>query len=195
MNYTQDIAPLESAGLTDSQIADTLKASGVTHRAIDRAELVHQLNMRGMLRKIVSNNDNEKWTGTVLAMQEAILALPDTEESLRFKDGIRLWFSHITNVTNIKWDTTQPEFAAPYWMMVQVFADQPTMPTMEDFEFIASLGGGWKFADATAEQVGELRTQHQFASRVINATALFAERIKPGDDPAVVMALAWEDAT
>jgi hypothetical protein len=145
-----DIKAIEGyESLTAQEIADTLKASGVTHSAINRAMLVHILNIRGMLRKIVGNNSDEKWIGTVLNMQDAILAL-GTEDQ---KNGIRLWFSHITNVTNNVWDTTLPAFAAPFWSMVQVFADQPGMPTSADFAAIAELGGGWKFATTTAEDV------------------------------------------
>lgn len=137
------------ATLTSQQIADYLRATGLTHRSINRADLVHNLNMVGMLRKIVSNNDNEKWTGTVLNMQDAIM-LGGTQEQ---QDGIRLWFSHITNVSNTIWDTTQVSFAAPYWQMVQIFAGMAGMPTLEDFTAIAALGGGWRFAELTAEQV------------------------------------------
>lgn len=135
--------------LTTQQIADALKATGVTVRPINRAELVHLLNMRGMLRKIVGNVTDEKWEGTVLAMQDVILQVGTDDQ----KNGIRVWFSHITNVSNNIWDTTQVAFAAPFWAMVQAFADQPTMPTMADFEAVSELGGGWKYATLTAEQV------------------------------------------
>ncbi len=135
--------------MTAQQIADALKATGVTNRPVNRAELVHLLNLRGMLRKIVGNVTDEKWSGSVLAMQDVILQVGSDEQ----KDGIRMWFSHITNVSNNVWDTTQIAFAAPFWQMAQTFADQPTMPTTADFAAIAELGGGWRFADVTAEQV------------------------------------------
>lgn len=135
--------------MTPQQIADALRATGVTVRPIDRSALVHLLNLRGMLRKIVGNNSDEKWTGTVLAMQDAILVAGTDAQ----KEAIRLWFSHITNVSNVKWDTTDPAFAVGFWQMFQAFADIPTMPSTADFVAIAALGGGWRFADATAEQV------------------------------------------
>lgn len=135
--------------MTPQQIADALRATGVTARPIDRAALVHLLNLRGMLRKIVGNNSDEKWTGTVLAMQDAILAAGTDAQ----KEAIRLWFSHITNPSNVKWDTTDQAFSVGFWQMFQAFADVPTMPTTADFEAIAALGGGWRFADVTAEQV------------------------------------------
>jgi hypothetical protein len=159
--------------LTSEQIAVTLQSSGVTHRPIDRAELMHVLNMRGMLRKIVSNNDNEKWTGTVLAMQEAIVA----SGNAGFIDGIRLWFSHVTNVSNVKWDTSLSEFAAPYWAMAQAFGGVEGMPTVADFAFIASLGGGWKYADIATEQVEAAlaEDQRQSAIAAIDAARVMAE--------------------
>lgn len=135
--------------MTTAEIADTLQASGVTAYPINRAALMDLLNKRGMLRKIVSNNDNEKWTGTVLNMQDAILAIGSDDQ----KSAIRLWFSHITNVTNVTWDTTDAIFAAAFWQMRLVFADQLGMPTAADFEAVASLGGGWRFGDITGDQV------------------------------------------
>ena len=141
---------IESTGLSDPQdIADAIKAKGLTHRAINRADLIHLLNMRGMLRKIVSNNTSEKWEGTVLNMQDAIMEL-GTEEQ---KNGIRLWFSHVTNVSNNQWDTTQEAFAKPFREMVLTFAGMPTMPTQEDFDAVLALGGGWKHENLTAQQV------------------------------------------
>ncbi len=150
----------QSLGLvgTPQQIVDQLKATGLTVQPIDRATLVHVLNMRKMLTKIVGNDSSEKWTGTVLNMQDIILQLgSDTE-----KTGIRLWLSHITNPTNLKWDTTQIEFAAPFWAMYQAFAGKTfsnkEMPSAADFQALAALGGGWRFATLTVEQYEAQRT-------------------------------------
>jgi hypothetical protein len=141
---------IKSTGLTDPQeIVEVIKAKGLTHRPINRADLIHLLNMRGMLRKIVSNNTSEKWEGTVLNMQDAIM--DDGTETQ--KNGIRLWFSHVTNVSNNQWDTTKEEFARPFREMVLTFADIPTMPTREDFEAVLALGGWWKYENLTAQQV------------------------------------------
>jgi hypothetical protein len=141
---------IEATGLSDPQeIADAIKAKGLTHQPINRAELIHLLNMRGMLRKIVSNNTSEKWEGTVLNMQDAILAAGTDAQ----KNGIRLWFSHVTNVSNNVWDTTQESFARPFREMVQAFANVPTMPTQADFDAVLALGGGWRYESLTAEQV------------------------------------------
>lgn len=142
-------------GLTgaDAEIVAILKSTGLTARPINRAELIHLLNMRGMLRKIVGNNSDEKWTGTILNMQDAILAGGTAEQ----KDGIRLWFSHVTNPSNQIWDTTIPAFAGAFWQLYQVFAGGDGMPSDADFKAIAALGGGWLFADLTAEQFAAQR--------------------------------------
>lgn len=135
--------------MSASEIAAYLTTTGVTAVPIDRAELLHLLNMRGMLRKIIGNSADEKWEGTVLNMQNAILAAGTPDQI----DGIRLWFSHVTNPSNSKWDTTLVNFAAAFWQMAQTFAGAEGMPSTADFEAIANLGGGWKYAALTAEQV------------------------------------------
>jgi len=141
---------IQATGLSDPQeIADAIKAKGLTHQPINRAELIHLLNMRGMLRKIVSNNTSEKWEGTVLNMQDAILAMGTDAQ----KNGIRLWFSHVTNVSNNVWDTTQESFARPFCEMVKAFAGVPTMPSQADFDAVLALGGGWRYESLTAGEV------------------------------------------
>ena len=156
MNYETDILPLEGDGVTDEGILSTLQASGVTNKPIDRATLLHTLNMLGMLQKRVSNNADEKWSGSVLNMQTAIIA-NGTQAQI---DGIRLWLSHVTNPTNTVWDTTKSEYAAPFWEMYQAFKDIPTMPTTEDFKALAELGGGWAYADVTTEDVEKCRDDY-----------------------------------
>jgi hypothetical protein len=110
-----------------------------------------------MLRKIVSNNTSEKWEGTVLNMQDAILAMGTDAQ----KNGIRLWFSHVTNVSNNVWDTTQESFARPFREMVQTFADLPTMPSQADFDAVLALGGGWRYETLTAGQVTDAMAAEQ----------------------------------
>lgn len=156
-NYLQDIQPLEGDGVTDADILATLQASGVTHSPINRANLVHVLNLRGMLQKIVGNNSDEKWIGTVLAMQDMIIAGGNAEQIA----GIRLWLSHITNPTNQLWDTTQAEFAAPFWALYQAFKDEANTPSAEDFQALAAMGGGWVYGDLTTAKIAELRAEHE----------------------------------
>jgi len=142
-----DIAAFVDAGDSAATIASQLNDSGVTNKPINRADLVFLLNMRGMLTKLISNNSDEKWTGTILAMQSAIVAAGAD-------DGpIRQWLSHVTNPTNTIWDTTQVDYAAPFKLMVTTFADQPGMPSSADFAAVVELGGGYKYAGVDAAAV------------------------------------------
>lgn len=174
----------QSLGLTgtDAEIVAALKATGLTAKPIDRATLVHVLNMRGMLTKVVGNNSDEKWTGTVLNMQDAILAMGTDEQ----KAGIRLWLSHITNPTNQKWDTTQIAFAGPFWVMVQTFAGLPGMPSLADFQALADLGGGWLFADLDEPQYAAQRTAAQAAAALAAIDQAYATEVNETIGPALV---------
>ena len=183
-DYISDIQPLEGDGVTDADIQATLQARGVTHSPINRANLMHILNLRGMLQKIVGNNSDEKWTGTVLAMQDMIISGGNAEQIA----GIRLWLSHITNPTNQLWDTTQTEFAAPFWQLYQAFKDVPNTPSEVDFQALAVLGGGWKFADLTEAKIAEIRTAYQTKqteeTRVGDIETLVASLINTHVEPA-----------
>ncbi len=158
----------QSLGLTgtDAEIVAALKATGITARPIVLAELLFLLNFRGMLTKLVSNNADEKWTGTVLAMNAAIAADPVATAH------VHRWLSHITNPRNTHWDTTDSAYSAPLWALSQAVAGGPGMPSAEDFAAVAGLGGGWLFADLTAEEFAE---QRQAAIDAEAATALAIE--------------------
>jgi hypothetical protein len=136
---------------TDAEQVATLKATGVTARPIVLAELLFLLNFRGMLTKLVSNNSDEKWSGTVLAMKAAIAA--DAVATAH----VDRWLSHITNPRNTHWDTTDANYSAPFWALSQAVAGGPGMPSVEDFAAVAALGGGWLFADLTAQQFAAQR--------------------------------------
>jgi dsRNA-specific ribonuclease len=151
---------------TDAEQVATLKATGVTARPISLAELLFLLNFRGMLTKLVNNNSDEKWSGTVLAMKAAIAA--DAVATAH----VDRWLSHITNPRNTHWDTTDANYAAPFWALSQAVAGGPGMPSVEDFAAVAALGGGWLFADLTAEQFAE---QRQSAINAQAAAELAAE--------------------
>jgi hypothetical protein len=105
-----------------------------------------------MLTKLVNNNSDEKWSGTVLAMKAAIAA--DAVATAH----VDRWLSHITNPRNTHWDTTDANYAAPFWALFQAVAGGPGMPSVEDFAAVAALGGGWLFADLTTEQFAAQRT-------------------------------------
>jgi hypothetical protein len=141
-------AKAQALGLTgtDAEIVAALQSTGVTARSIVLSELLFLLNFRGMLTKLVSNNADEKWTGSVLAMKSAIAADPTATAH------VDRWLSHITNPRNTHWDTSDANYAAPFWAMAQAVAGGELMPSVEDFAAVAALGGGWLFADLTAEQ-------------------------------------------
>jgi hypothetical protein len=136
---------------TDVEMVAALRATGITARPIVLSELLFLLNFRGMLTKLVSNNADEKWTGTVLAMKAAIAVDPTATAH------VDRWLSHITNPRNTHWDTTDPAYSAPFWSMAQAVAGGPGMPSAADFAAVAALGGGWLFADLTAEQFAAQR--------------------------------------
>lgn len=148
-----------SLGLTgtDAEKVATLKVSGVTARSIVLSDLLFLLNFRGMLTKLVSNNSDEKWSGTVLAMKAAIAG--DAVATAH----VDRWLSHITNPRNTHWDTTDASYAGAFWALSQAVAGGPGMPSVEDFAAVAALGGGWLFADLTVEQFAAQRTAAQSA--------------------------------
>jgi hypothetical protein len=191
MNAYETLINLGLTG-TDAEQVATLKATGVTARPIILAELLFLLNFRGMLTKLVNNNSDEKWSGTVLAMKAAIAA--DAVATAH----VDRWLSHITNPRNTHWDTTDANYAAPFWALSQAVAGGQGMPSVEDFAAVAALGGGWLFADLTAEQFAAQRNaaaaeadRQQFQSEWVS---WLNETINPliavGDRSAVNAALA-----
>jgi len=150
---TNAYAKAQQLGLTgtDAEIVAALQATGVTARSIVLSELLFLLNFRGMLTKLVSNNSDEKWTGSVLAMKGAIAADPTATAH------VDRWLSHITNPRNTHWDTTDASYSAPFWALSQAVAGGSGMPSVEDFAAVAALGGGWLFADLTAEEFAAQR--------------------------------------
>lgn len=158
----------QQLGLTgsDATVFSTIQAMGLTHIPINRAELVFNLNLLGMLQKVIGNNASEKWRGTILTMQDAVVAGGTTQQQA----AVALWLSHITNPTNIQWDTTNPVYAAGFWGMYLEFKDQPGMPTTADFTAIAALGGGW-----IATTVQDFTAQRVAAENAIAAAAAAEE--------------------
>lgn len=139
---------------TDAEIVAQLQATGITARAVALPDLLHLMNFRGMLTKLVSNQTDEKWTGTVLSMKAALVAANQTESVV----ALDRWLSHITNPRNLTFDTREPAHAAPFWAMRQAFGDVSTMPTIADFDAVAALGGGWLFATLTEAEYAAQRT-------------------------------------
>ena len=144
-------------GSTDAEAVAVaaLQASGVTARKIDLAYLMEMLNFRGMLRKTDGSGGQERWVGTLQNIKAALVAMNQTAMVTAYET----WFSHVTNPRQSYWDTTQPEYAAGFWSMKMEFADGEGMPSSEDFAAVAALGGGWLFADLTAEQYAAEKAQ------------------------------------
>jgi hypothetical protein len=161
----------QSLGLTgtDAEIVAVLKSTGLTVRPIVLAELLFLLNFRGMLTKLVSNNADEKWTGSVLAMKAVIAADPIATAH------VDRWLSHITDPRNTHWDTTDAAYSAPFWAMAQAVAGGQGMPSAEDFVAVAALGGGWMFADFTVEQFASSRTEYLAAQQLAADQAAAAQ--------------------
>lgn len=197
MNYT-DIAPLESAGLSDEQIAAVL--SSVTVRPVPLQQFENFLD---------DNDLGTRENGNLLT--GPIYDIADIEGH-PLQGGVKKLRSHVLKQRSEQIDTSiadvtlligQSQFVNGDWerqpwclMAAELLAGliQASIITEQHREGFYALGGGLKHGPVTVGQIDELRTQHQFQSRVTNATALFAERMKTGDDPAVVMAQAWEDA-
>jgi hypothetical protein len=137
----------KALGLTNTE-ADLAKLRAITATPILLAPLTILLNFNGMLRKTDGNTGSEKWTGTLLNMK-AVIASSGDEASLA---SYETWFSHITNPRAVEWDTTEPQWTEPFMKMIATFADQPTMPTLEQFNSVLALGGGRPYSDYTAEQ-------------------------------------------
>lgn len=169
---------------TDAEKVAALKATGVTARSIVLSELLFLLNFRGMLTKLVSNNSDEKWSGTVLAMKAAIAG--DAVATAH----VDRWLSHITNPRNTHWDTTDAAYSAPFWAMAQVVAGGPGMPSSADFAAVAALGGGWLFANLTVEQFAIQRLDVDSA---VARTALAAEWAEIQNEGGINSAVASGD--
>lgn len=146
---------------TDAEKVAALKATGVTARPIVLSDLLFLLNFRGMLTKLVSNNSDEKWSGTVLAMKAAIAG--DAVATAH----VDRWLAHITNPRNTHWDTTDASYAGTFWALSQAVAGGQGMPSVADFAAVAALGGGWSFADLTVEE---------FAAQKATSEALQAQQ-------------------
>lgn len=139
---------------SDAEIVAQLQWTGITARAIALPDLLHLMNFRDMLTKLVSNQNDEKWTGTVLSMKAALVAASQTESVT----ALDRWLSHIINPRNSTFDTRESAHAAPFWAMRQAFGGVSTMPTIADFDAVADLGGGWLFATLTESEYAAQKT-------------------------------------
>ena len=164
MNAYQKSISLGLTG-TDAEIAATLKGFGLTVSPIVLSDLLFLLNFRGMLTKLVSNNADEKWAGSVLAMKAALVSAGS--DAVLHVDR---WLSHITNPRNTHWDTTDPNYAKPFHDLFLVF-DQSGIFAEGDFEAIAALGGGWVYESLTTEIYSSLRESAEAAVALAESKA------------------------
>lgn len=153
MNAFEKAHSLSLSG-TDAEIVAALKATGVTAESISLAYLMEMLNLRGMLRKTDGSGGQERWVGTLQNLKADLVAMQLTDQVTAYE----MWFSHVTNPRQTRWDTTLQEYAAGFWSMKLNFAGVENMPSEADFAAIAALGGGWLFADLTVEQFAAQRT-------------------------------------
>jgi len=159
----------QSLGITgtDAEIVAALQATGLTHTKISIGDLLFLLRNRAMMTRLIRPADTgEKWGGSLINL---ILYATDSLPA-EVSRSIETFFSHITDDRSQFFDTTMLAHSAPFWAMAQGFGGTPTMPTVDDFQAVAALGGGWQFADLTTEQFTAQRTDAEALS--LKQTAL-----------------------
>jgi len=167
---------------TDAQIVLALKSTGLTASRIALGDLLFLLNNRGMLVRLIRPADTgEKWSGTVVNMVLAMDASGTPEQAF----AVNQWFSHITNDRNQFFDTTVPEFSAPFWALSRSMADLPTMPSAFDFQAVADLGGGWLFSTLTLEEYQSQKAATQAAIAQRELSREFATWLNESINPLV----------
>ncbi len=143
MNYQTDIAPLETAGLTDSQIADVL--STLTVRPVPFGELVNFLDDEGLANR---HPISLQWEGVL-----PTIAVTDGHP---LQAGIAKLFSHLNKPQSIHIDTTQQPWCL---MAAQLLAGlvQIGVITEQHREAFYALGGGLKHGVVTPQDVADSR--------------------------------------
>lgn len=181
INQTPELKAFCEAG-DFAGAADAMQSDRRTVRAISLTELMHAMNFRGMLTRLIRPTDNgEKWAGTVVNMIAAVEAGGNSE----LNAAVHQWFSHITNDRNQTFDTTREDYANLFHAIRQAVADGDQMPTSADFDALIALGGGYAFsptADSiqrawiTEQAVAAKRTERDaLMTWVANAQATLAD--------------------
>lgn len=169
MNAYQRAQQLGLTG-TDAEIVAALKPT--TAAAIDLAYLMEMLNFRGMLRKTDGSGGQERWQGTLQNLKSALSSMGLTAAV----ESYETWFSHVTNPRQVSWDTSIPAYAKAFGEMEAAFAGGQSMPTVEDFNAVAALGGGHPYADLTVEQYAQQRVDAIAAEAAAVSAAAAAQR-------------------
>ena len=192
MNYTQDIAPLESAGLSDAQIAAVL--SSVTVKPVDFQLFNNYMYEQGLASK---HPITGKWQGPLPELSES--------EGHPLQDGVGKLYSHLNKPQSVQIDTSiqdVKELIATGRLQNGVFERQPwclmaaellaglvamQIITPEHRDGFYALGGGLKHGAVTVEQVAAVRDQH--------ALNTYASELSQRIGGAVALAAAAEGAT
>lgn len=152
MNMYERCLQLGITGTAAEQFA-ALQSLGLTVHPIKLDELLFTLNEWDMLTKTDGLGGGERWIGSIPSMKAVLAAsaiLPDNPTSEQqqaaavaaaYVKAIDRWFSHVTNPRNVKWDTTIPEYAAPFATMRTQF-EHSGLFKAGAFVAIYELGGG-----------------------------------------------------
>jgi hypothetical protein len=182
---------------TDEQIVEQIKGKGITQKNIFISDLMHLLNMRGMLIHLATPKSNgSKWDGPITSMLAAI----EADGNQAFISATKVWFSHITNPRSQMWETTNPEYASAFWALTQAFSSSGLF-NEGDFEAIAELGGGWLFGNLTVEKYLEDKeyyitkeAEYSFRNKVDRFLRKFNKNIKiDSEDPLEVFQETWSE--
>jgi hypothetical protein len=73
------------------------------------------------------------------------------------------------------------------------FGGQPGMPSVEDFDAIAALGGGWRFVDVIAEDVAACKAQQEKIAAIDQCRTDMASILQPVQAKSSAVN-AWLDA-
>jgi hypothetical protein len=152
MNAYEKAIQLGLPGSAEQQFA-ALQSLGLTIHPIKLDELLFALNEWDMLTKTDGNGTAERWVGSIPAMKSVLVAAatlpenptPEQQQAAAtataYVKAIDRWFSHVTNPRNVKWDTTMPEYAAPFAAMRAQF-EHSGLFKLGAFDAIYALGGG-----------------------------------------------------
>ena len=159
----EDIRELHDADKTPAEIVAALHASDLTNRPVPLGDLMDVLNKRGVLTHLAGPDaKGRKWEGSYIALLDVLEAVGTPEQNA----GAKLFFGHITNPRNNTLDLTDLQFSVLFRTMETAFAgksfDLPVseedtvtlvMPTQDDFDAIADLGGGWRYRSLDAGDI------------------------------------------
>lgn len=186
--YLESISPVSRIpdwqSKTPQEIADFSTGNHQTLRAMNAQELRNWLADNW----IAWPNLQGGWSGPVVDLVAPLAASGDAE-SIALSRGIERLLAHLFSAGATQVDTHLDNHGP----LLAGIVSSLSLPG-DLTESLYSLGGGRRFPALNIEQATAMQTALKHALRVINATALFSERMQAGDDAAQVMATAWTDA-